>query len=77
MENNIVETLSLTAKFREEVQKRAKKIESPNNPQYEESVYELQQQQFSKGGFIPPTKYELGEILYDEDETLYKTPIER
>ena len=38
MENNIVKTLSLTAKFREEVQKRAKKIESPNNLLYKKPI---------------------------------------
>ena len=72
MEENIVEILSSTAEFRKQIQEQAKKIESPNNPQYEESVYEWQQQQFSKGGFIPPTEYELGKTFYDKDEILYK-----
>ncbi len=71
-ESDIVEILSSTTQFRKQVQESAKKIESPNNPQYEKLMYKLKKQQFSKGGFMPPTKYELGENLYDEDEMLYK-----
>jgi len=69
MSNQIIKTINDANKFRESI--KTEKISSPNNKEYESLMDETKKKQDKRGGFIPPTEYDLGETLYDEDEILY------
>ncbi len=69
MSSQIIKKINDANKFRESIKTRI--IESPNNKEYESLMDETKKKQDKRGGFIPPTEYDLGETLYDEDEILY------
>ena len=69
MSNQIIKRINDANKFRERI--KTEKISSPNNKEYESLMDETKKKQDKRGGFIPPTEYDLGETLYNEDELLY------
>ena len=69
MSNQIIKRINDANKFRERI--KTEKISSPNNKEYESLMDETKKKQDKRGGFIPPTEYDLGETLYNEDEILY------
>ena len=69
MSNQIIKRINDANKFRERI--KTEKISSPNNKEYESLMDETKKKQDKRGGFIPPTEYDLGETLYDKDEILY------
>lgn len=69
MLNRVILIIDESNKFRESV--KIEQISSPNNKEYESLMDETKKKQDKRGGFIPPTEYDLGETLYNEDEILY------
>ena len=69
MSNRIIKRINDANKFRERI--KTEKISSPNNKEYESLMDETKKKQDKRAGFIPPTEYDLGETLYNEDEILY------
>ncbi len=66
---DVVKRITDAEEFREDIKKKAKNIQSPNNYEYRNIVHK---ESHIGGGFIPPTEYELGKTFYDKDEILYK-----
>ena len=65
---DVVKRIIDAEKFREDIKKKAKTIQSPNNDGYRKMVYE----ETNMGcGFIPPTEKELS-CGFDDDEISYK-----